>query len=51
MRYLVEFSLPGEDGLATDETSEISETSEARVTTEPADAEEDVEAVDSEGIM
>lgn len=50
MRYLVEFSLPDEDGLATDETSEISETGEARVTTEPTDGEESMEAINSEGI-
>ena len=50
MRYLVEFSLPDEDGRATDETSEIREAGDARETIEPADREEDVEEADSEGI-
>ena len=51
MRYLVEFSLPDEDGRATDETNEISETGDARETTEPADGKQDVEESDSEGIL
>ena len=55
MRYLVEFSLPDEDSPVTageiDESSETSETGEARMTTPPTGSEEDVEAVHSEGIQ
>lgn len=57
MRYLVEFTLPDEDGAANkkeeeeekeQEISEVTETSEARVSDGEGD-DEDKEAVDSEG--